>query len=601
MERGRLRRLHARTWAIIVASLLILVGGGMAFAWMQSTRTAGPQAEGPSAPPHAKTDKAQTIHVAESGADDAAGSEKEPLKTIEAAIKKSNAGDKIVVHGGTYREALKIENRPGLIITAAPNETVWLDGAEPVENWQQAGDLWVSPGWTADFDSSPTYKWGDPDGTKAGWQFVNPQYPMAAHPDQVWIDGERLDQVGSKDEVEPGKFYVDYVSDELFLGDDPDSHLVTASTLTRALRVRSPQVQIRGIGVRHYASSVPHMGAITIEASDVVLDQLSVSDNATTGVHVLSSGVRLRHVDLERNGMMGLSATGADRLYLDHVSARNNNIERFNQSPAAGGIKIGRSSDITVRDSDFVDNLANGVWFDESVAGITLINNRVIGNSGHGVSIEISGRATVVGNVIARNRDNGIKINDSEDVRVWNNTFVDNNRSINVVQDSRDLDPNGSYRDPDSELDWKTQGVAIRNNVIVNSGTVPAPASIDPARNCLLCVEDFSGRWTAAEMDVTALGNVYERPDAGSPKWIVVWSRRDKDPYVFRTVEEFRRTVHQEDAGAMLEGTPLLTDDYRARPILTGLVAKTAQPLPDDLAALAGVPVGTRHLGAWIA
>lgn len=102
-------------------------------------------------------------------------------------------------------------------------------------------------------------------------------------------------------------------------------------------------------------------------------------------------------------------------------------------------------------------------------------------------------------------------------------------------------------------------------------------------------------------MDVTALGNVYERPNAASPKWIVVWSRRAKDPYVFRTVDEFRRTVHQEESGALLEGTPALTDDYRPRPILTKLVTEIAQPLPDDLAQLAGVPAGTRHLGAWVA
>ena len=214
----------------------------------------------------------------------------------------------------------------------------------------------------------------------------------------------------------------------------------------------------------------------------------------------------------------------------------------------------------------FADNLANGLWFDESVYDIKLLNSRVLDNAGHGVSIEISGKAIVMGNVIARNRDNGLKVNNSEDVQVWNNTFADNNRSINVVQDDRDLNSQGSFRDPDMPLTWRTQSVVIRNNVISRTGAVPLPAGEDQSRNCLLCVEDFSGRWTAAEMDVTALGNVYHRASASAPKWIVVWARRSKDPYVFRSVSQFSRTAHQEDSGVMYTGRPILTDDLQLEP-----------------------------------
>ncbi|QDB80172.1 DUF1565 domain-containing protein [Georgenia sp. 311] len=538
-----------------------------------------------------------TIHVSVDGDDEATGSPAEPLRTITAAVRTSGAGDTIVVHGGSYHEELKVENRQGLHLVAAPGAEVWLDGSVVVEGWQPEDGHWVSPGWITEFDPSPTYSWGAPDHDQPGWSFIDPEHPMAAHPDQVWVDDVRQEQVGSRAEVREGTFYVDHDRDELVLGTDPTGRTVAASTLARALRVRSAQMVLRDIGIRRYAPSVPHMGAVTIEAHHVLLDGVTLADNATTGLHVLSTGVRLEDVELVGNGMMGLSATEADGLELVRVTARGNNVEEFNRSPAAGGAKIGRSSGVLVRDSTFSDNLANGVWFDESVHDLRLVGSRMTGNTGHGASVELTGKVVVVGNVIARNGGNGLKLNDAEDVEVWNNTFVDNARSINVVQDDRDLDPRGSYRDPELPLTWKTQDVAIRNNVLVRTGTVPLDG--DEQRTCLLCVEDHSGRWTAAEMDVTALGNVYVRPDAGSPKWVVVWSRRDRDPYVFRSVADFRRTVNQEGTGTELTGTAALSPDLHPLPVLEQLVASVAQPLPREIAELVGQDEGAQHLGAW--
>ncbi len=588
------QRSWVRTAAAAVLSLA-LVAGVAAVTHGPSWLSLGTNGDGPA---KAVLAQATTIHVSPDGDDSASGSAAEPLRTITAAVRKSLAGDTIVVHSGTYREELKVENRPGLQLVAAPGAEVWLDGSVVVDDWERDGEQWVAEGWSTEFDASPTYSWGAADHDRPGWSFLNPEYPMAAHPDQVWLDDERQAQVATREEVREGTFYVDYDSDELVLGSDPSGRSVTASALTRALRIRSVGMVVRDIGVRKYGPSVPHMGAVTVEAADVTLDGVAVTDNATTGVHVLSSGVRLQDVDLARNGMMGFTATEADGLEVIRVTARENNVERFNSSPASGGAKIGRTTGVLVRDSEFSGNHANGLWFDESVYDLTVTSSRMVDNAGHGASIELVGKAVVAGNVVARNGGNGLKVNDSEDVEIWNNTFVDNARSLNIVQDDRDLDPRGTFQDPDLPLTWKTQDIAIRNNVLVRTGTVPVPG--DESRVCLLCVEDYSGRWTAAEMDVTALGNVYQRPDAMSPKWVVVWSRRDKDPYVFRSVEDFRRTVYQEGSGAEFTGTPALSDDLRPLPALEARYASVAQPLPRNVAELVGREVGTQHLGAWM-
>src|SRR5690606_40918212 len=87
--------------------------------------------------------------------------------------------------------------------------------------------------------------------------------------------------VGTRDEVGEGTFFVDHEQDELVLGSSPDGRTVTASALTRALRIRSEGMVVRGIGIRKYAPSVPHMGAVTVEAPRVVLDGVAVTDSAT--------------------------------------------------------------------------------------------------------------------------------------------------------------------------------------------------------------------------------------------------------------------------------------------------------------------------------
>jgi hypothetical protein len=581
-----------RTWAVVLALVVLVGSAGLALVLALVPRS-GDHSSGPAA-----TRETHTVHVTTVGDDAGPGTESQPMRTLGAAVRESGPGDTIVVHEGTYREELEIADRPGLRIVAAPGSKVWLDGSVVVAGWLPEGGRWVAGGWRTEFDDSPTYSWGEPDNKQPGWSFVSPEHPMAANPDQVWIDGERQVQVGARGEVGAGTFYVDYDSDEIVLGSDPTGRTVTASALTRALQIRSAGVLLRGIGIRGYAPSVPHMGAVTVEAPDVTLERVTVSDNATTGMHVMSDGVTLRDTALERNGMMGLSATEAGGLELVRVTVRDNNLEQFNRSPSAGGAKIGRSDGVLVRDSVFADNLGNGLWFDESAYDIRLLHSKILDNAGHGVSIEVSGKAAIVGNVVARNGENGLKLNDVEDVQVWNNTFVDNTRSINVVQDDRDLNPGGSYRDPDLPLRWQTQSVAIRNNVLVHTGE--ATEGQELSRTCLLCVEDFSGRWTAAEMDVTALGNVYQRPDTASPRWMIVWSRRDKDPFVFRSVDQFRATVQQEESGAEFTGTRALTPELGPEPALERLYDSVAQPLPDDLAELAGRPVGDQHLGAWI-
>ncbi len=79
------------------------------------------------------------------------------------------------------------------------------------------------------FDHSPTFTSGQSDGT-ASWKFVNPAHPMASHPDQLWVNGAAMKQVGSKAKVRPGTFFYDGTGKNLYVGTNPKGRRVEAST-----------------------------------------------------------------------------------------------------------------------------------------------------------------------------------------------------------------------------------------------------------------------------------------------------------------------------------------------------------------------------------
>jgi trimeric autotransporter adhesin len=470
---------------------------------------------------------------------------------------------------------------------------VWLDGSSAVGNWVKSGTHWVANGWTAQFDSSPTYTFGAPDNTGASWQFVNQAYPMAAHPDQVWIDGVAQRQVSSAAAVTPGTFYVNYAAKQLILGSDPSGHAVRASDIAKAASIRGAGSVLRGIGIHRFAPSVPHMGAVTAENPGITIENVVITDNATTGLFVMQSGSTVRDVTLARNGMLGASMSTADSLTVDGVLAFDNNTEHFNNSPVSGGVKISRSRNVQVTNSVFVDNRGPGLWFDESVYNGTVKHNDIVNNDGHGLILEISSTFAVVDNVVSGNNGNGMKINDTSQVRVWNNTVTGNDRNINIVQDTRRASnlsvPGHDPRrpKPDPTVTWINGPVQVMNNIISKGSA-----------DCLLCVQDYSGALTASQMGVTAQGNVFERPTATAPRALVIWSRGKAAASQYPTLAAFSAGTGQGTAGLELTGTSALSSNWSPVTTVSSKAGAIAQPIPAEIASLTGLKAGAKQLGA---
>ncbi len=535
------------------------------------------------------------IVVAPDGIAGAPGTIEEPLSSVTEAITRATPGGTIVLRAGNYHEHITIPESSHLSIQSAPGEEVWFDGSVVVDRWEKAGDVWISSDWTTRFDSSPTYTSGAPDGETPGWQFVNPDKPMAAHPDQVWIDGRAQTQVGSLDEVVHGTFFVDYESQTLTIGTDPHGRVVRASDLARAIDLRTTDATLRGFGVRRYSPSVPHLGAVRAEAASARIENVSIVDSATTGLFVRDPHSRIRHVTVARSGMLGIAVSYADDLVLNSVVSVDNNTEGFNTSPVSGGVKITRSRSVRVVDGVFDSNGGHGLWFDESTFDGIAAGNEISGNAGHGLIMEISSSFVVVNNIVAGNAQNGIKLNNTSNVEVWNNTLVGNGRTINIVQDSRRArdqdtpghDPRQPF--PDPTMSWIISSVTVRNNVMADS-----------TGKCLLCIEDYSKEYTAEQLGVTADANLYQRTDAATPSWAVVWSKGSEvNPAVFTSVAAFRSATGQEKGGREVTGDVVATPTGTLTDTVRSLEDATAIPLPEQIAKIASVRLGLSVLGAW--
>nr|WP_255669380.1 right-handed parallel beta-helix repeat-containing protein [Aeromicrobium duanguangcaii] len=534
---------------------------------------------------------AGAVFVSPSGSDSNKGTQAAPLRTITRATSVTPAGGTIVLRGGEYRESVMMPGHKALHIQNYPGEAAWLDGSQVVTGWAKSGSTWVRSGWTAEFDRSPTYTRGKADGTEPGWQFVNPAYPMAAHPDQVFVDGKPLQQVKSRDLVKAGTFYADYARDELVIGSDPAGRTVRASDLVLGLTATAPGSTVRGIGVFRYANSVPDKGVLRLYAANQTVENVIVSDSATQGIALLGSNITLRKVTSSDNGLNGIETSKTNNLMIDRVRVERNNRERFNPAPVAAGIKAHTTRGGVIKDSVFSNNHANGIWFDVSNHDIKIWNNDVSGNSDDGVILELSQKLQVINNRIVGNGVQGLFLLDSGDAQIWNNTIIGGTDPVRIhdtPRNAKDLNsaPYGydpRQPKPDPTVTWEVFNIEMKNNVI--GGQKGGWCGV-------FCLLNDSDSRTGAQM-AKVDGNIYQRTSATAPKELIRWSGGKGVRTNYGSLTAFRTAV----GGQETSGTEVATTVSALTSMLTSVLPKAGVPIPASVASVIGVPHGTVRVG----
>ncbi|MFV0260367.1 MAG: right-handed parallel beta-helix repeat-containing protein [Acidimicrobiales bacterium] len=516
---------------------------------------------------------ADAVFVAPDGSDQTgSGSITAPYQTVKMALRNTPANRTIVLREGSYHEKVFVPDTAKVVIQSYPNEAVWFDGTAPVTGWRAGGTTWVADGWTAGFDHWASFTKGHNDPT-----FLAPDRPLAAHPDQVFFDGEPLAQV--QQNPGPGQFAIDEQNDRITVGSDPTGVEVRASDLSTAFVVAG-QVTLRGFGIRGYATSVPEMGTVYFggRSDGSVVENVVVADNATQGLSVGDvSNVTIDRVTAQRNGMTGMHAAYSDGLVIKNSLIVDNNAEGFPAAPSTGGIKVTRLNGVTITGNVVLGNHgATGIWTDETVTNFEISHNRVeLGNGEYGIETELSDTGVVVGNVVSGARY-GYAAYLTGNVQVYNNLFHDNSVfDLGVVEDNR------RGQGP-AEAPWISRNVVAANNVFADN------AAGDNGGFEFYALNRATGV-PADAMNITIDGNQFSPAANGAQVVSIGWGGGDnhtvtyyEDPATFPRAVENGWVNHRSHVGP------------------TDRVVATGRAIPADIAAILGVPASSRQIGPTI-
>lgn len=436
------------------------------------------------------------------GSDSASGTESSPYRTVAKAISSTANGGTVVLRGGTYHESVLVDKT--ITIQNYPKEVVWFDGSRPVTNWVKSGTTWVSSGWTPSFSSSM----GGDAAFKS--RFLASGYPMAANPDQLFLNDRPFRQVGSSGSVVAGTFSVDGGADKLYVGSDPSGQDVRASDLAQAIRIIAPNTVLRGFGVRRFATPYEARGTIQMDATGGKFSHMIIQDNATIGLAQSKYDKVVDHVVVQRNGMMGLGLDRGDRFTMTNSIVRDNNSEHFKPQPVAGGIKITNTNTLRLENNDVSDNNEGlGIWLDVFSSNFTIVGNTVMHNGEVQMEIEMSANGIIANNAV-RGGTTGIRVYDSEKVKVFNNEIGEYSLfAFNISQDAR----------------WKTDaksGFSLRVNTINFSNNV-----IGCGKTFQFYARDGETNISADQMSLTITGNLFSKRVATSNPTMVAWGAGD--------------------------------------------------------------------------
>ncbi len=596
------------------------------------------------------------IYVATTGNDTSGmGTSGAPYRTLAKAVTSATTGDTIVMRAGTYHEGNSNHTsaigiavyKNNLTIQNYPGEAVWFDGSSVQTGWTQSGSQWYIP-WTKQFDHSPTATSGAADGTDPGWKWINDNYPCAPFPEQVFVDGTSLTQVGSLGEVTTGTFFVDgttasnkiFTPTRLYIGTNPSGKTINVTDLHNFLNLGNGYtgLTVRGIGIRRYGNALPQYAVLRFDGSNnnagALLENVVIED--CSGISFTSNQCHnntVSHVTVRRAGYRAMGGYRSDNLLFDNVLIEYTNTENFNSSPDSACIKVTQSQHVTLRNSILRDSKCKGMWFDMSVYDMKVYNNDFLRLKDTGAFFEISGTGICANNLFVDCPAEAIKVNNTDNMEVWNNTIVNcgslaqrltpdtsnlgngDRRPLAVYQEAR-RPANTSYgldgRYPLSNsmystyMTWQINDITIHNNVVADT---PSNAY------AIFCIDDQQVQSGGTNQLLSAYGAVM---NGNVFHWTTAPTTTFPYPYIFPPTSVGSSTpIVYSTHSAMTSATGLNSNGTEinakgsgtstASPIDSQYRVATGQAtlhtkavaLSSTIANLVGQSSGVKHAGAW--
>jgi parallel beta-helix repeat protein len=338
------------------------------------------------------------------------------------------------------------------------------------------------------------------------------------------------------------------------------------------------------------------MAAIRAYADRVFIDDVIVSDTALTGISVIGNGTTIRDTTVTNPGFIGIHGHNADNLRVEQTLVKNANTARFDDEHSASGMKVTKSRHVHVEGNEFASSRGPGIWVDQDAYNVTVVRNYVHDSVRSGIEIELTGKGVIAGNVVTNSGERGIWMLDSNDMEIWNNTLVKNYVGIETYDGSRDATDVTSFNHderfaaPQPGITWKTEDIAIRNNVIVDG---------KPSSSIMLLTDDHARTSNATASGISSNYNVFARAVATSPQYIGKWASAPNGLKTGTTLAAFQTATGQDlqSVGYDAPLAPVLVNqtakDFRAASFVPPGVT-----LPSAIASLLHVPGSTFARGA---
>jgi len=562
-------------------------------------------------------------YVAPDGKADATGESLTNPAAIESAIERAQTGDAIILRGGTYRAGNLVFNQ-GITIQPYKDEQPVFKGTLVASEWKNLRNgLWKTS-WSHLFPAKPDTWWSrDRFGKETPLYLFNN--------DMVFIDGKFLKAVGREGEVDENSYYIDYDTKTVYIGADPENHLVEITAFDAALVRTIGEAHgkssdkkgpvIKGITFTQYAYRAIEVEGIEPQklspesehGKDVIgttLENCEISFCSRVAAYLRGDKLTIRNCKVHDTSTEGIYIIGSSDVLLERNIFSRNNIERITgYYPAA--VKIfNQSYRVACRDNLIIDlPYSNGIWYDVGEVDGVFINNWVqdVGTrnrrldpkrpwpSESGFFFEISKGTICAGNVFV-NCDQGIFILNSSSARIYNNTFI--NSTACVARNART--PSN-----DALFDWHSStGPAVEQregHVFVNNLLTGDENYLRP----LMFVwqpDSLCGRLPKPMLKQFD-NNIFVK--TAETKKLILWSPAlNNDCQVMIESPEGLKKLYDEflaDSKYYTESIPLFKGselgNYQLLPSFPG--NKSAASIPSDVAKLLGWKKDVKFVGAY--
>jgi hypothetical protein len=374
---------------------------------------------------------------------------------LQAAIDANPVGTVFQLAAGVYREGM-LSPKAGQQFIGDPGGGTVLDGAVVLDGWQALENgLWRADGLPTPLDHTH------------GQAAVD--HPLAQYREDLFINDELYQRVGSLAEVKAGTWYYDAATGSAYIADSPQGKSVELSSTPLAFQPSAPGVVIQNLTVEKYATDA-QVGAIEAGQGWQIINN-TVRWNHGAGINIGADDL-VQGGHIVDNGQIGIEGWQADRARIIGVEIASNNYAGYDMDWDAGGAKIAGSAQVQFIANNVHDNHGVGLWGDIDDSQMQFVGNWVAGNDYNGIMYEISYGATVHDNTVLDNGQHGPRGGANAQI------FISNSQGVDVAGNHVEVSAGGGNgvmmvyvdRGAGAQGPYDTKNNAVHDNSIVHLG-----------------------------------------------------------------------------------------------------------------------------------